>query len=47
MGERHPTSVVVAHGLSNRALLAALRGIPLPDMLTIPMEHAQVTRVDV
>ncbi|HUR68837.1 MAG TPA: histidine phosphatase family protein [Candidatus Thermoplasmatota archaeon] len=47
VAEVHPTSVVVAHGLSNRAFLCALRGIPLDEMLTIPMDHASVTRIDV
>lgn len=44
---RHEASLVVAHGLSNRAFLAASRGIPMPEFLTIPMEHASVTRLEV
>ena len=42
----HEGAIVVAHALSIRAFLAMQRGIPMGELLTIPMEHAQVTRLD-
>lgn len=45
IASRHRCSLVVAHGLSNRAFLARVRGIPLPEMLAIDQEHAHATRL--
>ena len=45
IASRHACALVVAHGLSNRAFLARLQGIPFSEMLAIDQEHAHATRL--
>lgn len=46
LASTHASCAVVSHALSIRAFLCGARGIPLDELLTIPMEHATITRCE-
>ena len=46
IASHHARTLVVSHGLANRGFLCKAKNIPLPELLTIPQEHASLTRLE-
>lgn len=46
IASHHARTLVVAHGLANRGFLCKAKSVPLPELLTIPQEHACLTRCE-